>query len=74
MSTVDLINQRITLLPESIQKEVLNFIEFLFTKNQDAINQHIDQRTAGLHATGDLKIAEDFDAPLPDDFWVGKHE
>lgn len=29
------------------------------------------QRVAGLHS-GTIKMSEDFDAPLDDDFWVGK--
>ena len=28
-------------------------------------------RVAGLHLGG-IKTAEDFDAPLPEEFWVGK--
>lgn len=31
----------------------------------------IPQRAAGLHP-GALQAAPDFDAPLPDDFWVGQ--
>ncbi len=30
-----------------------------------------EQRTAGLHA-GAWIIAEDFDDPLPDEFWLGE--
>ena len=28
------------------------------------------KRVAGLHA-GAIQLADDFDAPLPDDFWLG---
>jgi antitoxin (DNA-binding transcriptional repressor) of toxin-antitoxin stability system len=28
-------------------------------------------RKAGLHA-GDIRVSDDFDEPLPDEFWTGK--
>ena len=33
--------------------------------------QPIAERIAGLHA-GAMEIAADFDAPLPDDYWIGR--
>lgn len=34
------------------------------------VNNNVQQRVAGLHA-GMGWISDDFDAPLPDEFWVG---
>lgn len=34
---------------------------------------HRGSRVPGLHA-GLIEIADDFDAPLPDDYWTGSNE
>ncbi len=33
--------------------------------------ERVSQRIAPLHP-GAMEVSEDFDAPLPDDFWLGK--
>jgi len=72
MHTIDLITQRTSVLPNDLQQEVLDFVEFLFTKNTQALSSPALTKTrkAGLH-TGSLVMANDFNEPLPDDFWVG---
>jgi hypothetical protein len=73
MHTLDLISQRTAVLPENLQQEVLDFVEFLVVKSHPLIPQagSTSQRIPGLQR-GKVQIAEDFDEPLPDDFWLGK--
>ena len=40
---------------------------------ENAAHTQADPRTPGLHA-GRYWIAEDFDAPLPDAFWLGAED
>lgn len=72
MGTVELITERTCRLPESVQREVLNFVEFLFNKHSSPLTLAATptKRQAGLH-TGCVVMADDFDAPLSDDFWLG---
>jgi hypothetical protein len=72
MDTVELITEQTRRLPESVQREILDFVEFLFQKYNLAPAQPASSTTrkAGLHA-GCAVMADDFDAPLPDDFWLG---
>jgi Protein of unknown function (DUF2281) len=59
-----------TLPPEQIQ-QVIDFVEFLNKKYvQSQPNQQIQQsRVLGLHA-GKGWISDDFNEPLPDEFWI----
>ena len=52
------------------QQEVLNFATFLRQRNPVAA----PTSTPGLHKDIPYWMAEDFDAPLPDSFWLGEHE
>lgn len=72
MGTLELINEHTRRLPESAQREILNFVEFLFNKYSTPLVRSTTPATrqAGLHA-GCAVMADDFDAPLPDDFWLG---
>lgn len=69
MATVDLITEHTRRLPESVQREILNFVEFLFNKYNAISTQtpSVGKRQAGLHA-GSAVMADDFDAPLPNSF------
>jgi hypothetical protein len=60
-------------LPDNLQQEVLDFVEFLVAKSHAFIpkNDVTTQRIAGLQR-GKVHITEDFDVPLSDDFWLGK--
>ncbi|QLQ31473.1 MAG: DUF2281 domain-containing protein [Candidatus Thiothrix singaporensis] len=72
MGTVELITEHTRRLPENVQREILNFVEFMFNKYSTPLVQSIPltTRQAGLHA-GCVVMADDFDAPLSDDFWLG---
>lgn len=72
MGTVELISEHTRRLPESVQREILNFVEFLFNKYSSPLAWSVTPTTrqAGLH-TGCAVMADDFDAPLSDDFWLG---
>lgn len=74
MHTLDQISQRTAVLPDNLQQEVLDFVEFLVAKSHSFIipkTEVTSQRIAGLQR-GKVHIAEDFDEPLSDDFWLGK--
>ena len=72
MGTVELITEHTRRLPESVQREILDFVEFLLNKYSAPLAQSAvpTTRQAGLHA-GCAVMAADFDAPLSDDFWLG---
>ncbi|MEB3178525.1 MAG: DUF2281 domain-containing protein [Nostocaceae cyanobacterium] len=60
-------------LPPQQQQQVLDFVEFLTQKYVQS-NPNYSQkkrRIAGLHE-GMGWIAEDFNAPLSDEFWMGQ--
>jgi hypothetical protein len=68
-----LLNQLQALPPEQIQ-QVIDFVEFLHQKYGSLpLDQLVMQqpRTLGLHR-GAGWISDDFNDPLPDDFWMGK--
>jgi hypothetical protein len=67
MSTLAEIEAAVAALPAG-QKQAL--IEFLAANLQRA-NVTPADRVAGLHA-GAWDIAPDFDAPLADEFWLGR--
>ena len=48
---------------------VVNFVEFLAHKH--AQSQPSQQRVLGLNQ-GEIWISEDFNDPLPDEFWTGE--
>ena len=62
MDNVTLYN-KISSLPENLKKEVLDFIEFLQTKNKKVPSK--EPRTFGS-LKGKIKLAEDFDDPIED--------
>ncbi|PZO09334.1 MAG: hypothetical protein DCF25_21800 [Leptolyngbya foveolarum] len=53
------------------QQEVLNFAAFLRSQHSP-IATH--PPVPGLHKDIPYWMAEDFDAPLPDSFWLGENE
>ena len=64
MNTLVRIAEQTQKLPEPLQQEVLDFIEFLQHKHAlSTIKANARQRQAGLHA-GLVSVADDFDAPL----------
>ena len=69
MSTLAEIEAAIEQLPPS-EKQVL-FSHLAVQFGQREAGMPATFRTAGLHA-GAWEVAEDFDAPLPDEFWLGR--
>lgn len=63
MSTADLF-VKIQSLPEDLQKQVQDFVEFLLQRKKIAPKAG-KKRVAGL-MKGQIHIADDFDAPLDD--------
>jgi len=65
MNTQQLVHD-VEALPPELQKQVVDFVSFL-KKQQIGIRK----RTIGEYK-GKIHISDDFDAPLGDDFWLGK--
>jgi hypothetical protein len=57
-----------SLLPEQ-QQTLLHFAEFLVQKHTPT--QPNQQRVLGLNQ-GEIWMSEDFNDPLPDEFWIGE--
>jgi hypothetical protein len=51
------------------QQEVLDFAAFLRQKTPQPV---LKKRTPGLHEGAFYQMSDDFDAPLPDAFWLGE--
>jgi hypothetical protein len=67
------LNQLQSLPPEQIQ-QVIDFVEFLNKKYGSLSSDQLvmqQPRILGLHQ-GAGWISDDFNDPLPDDFWMGK--
>ncbi|MGI2906563.1 type II toxin-antitoxin system VapB family antitoxin [Tolypothrix sp. VBCCA 56010] len=67
-TTSELIAKLQTLPPEQ-QQQVLDFVEFLAQKYVQP--QAPKKRVMGLHK-GQIWMSEDFNDPLPDEFWMGE--
>ena len=67
MNTQQLINDVEVLAPD-LQKQVVDFVHFLQKQQLQAV---VTKRTVGEYK-GQIHIADDFDAPLGDEFWLGK--
>jgi len=78
MSTEQALIAEVRSLTPQQQQEVLNFAVFLRQRNPRTVESHTAQApiskksTPGLHADVPYWMAEDFDAPLPDAFWLGE--
>ncbi|MGA7932139.1 MAG: DUF2281 domain-containing protein [Kovacikia sp.] len=77
---IDELIQKCQALPPDLQQQVINFVEFLLSKhvtNQEAVEQKGTEseakpkRILGLHR-GQVWMSDNFDAPLPDEFWLGE--
>ncbi|WP_293121381.1 DUF2281 domain-containing protein [Moorena sp. SIO4G3] len=77
-SVTDVLAVLQALSPEQRQL-VYDFAEFLLQKQgkseteQSASSPPLPPRVFGLHA-GLVEISEDFDEPLPDEFWLGEND
>ncbi len=57
----------VEILPPELQQQVFDFVDFL--KKQQALGNK--KRKVGEYK-GRIHLADDFDAPLGDDFWLGE--
>ena len=71
MSITEQIAQIASALPADRQQEVLDFAEILKAR-EGAVQEHGRLRVAGLFAGRPYSIADDFDEPLPDSFWMSE--
>ena len=72
MSTIESIVRELEKIPEPMQLSVLAFIQSLNTSaTPDRHPSELPPRTLGL-SRGAMKMSDDFDEPLPDEFWLGE--
>ena len=75
MTTLSEIEAAADTLPPEQQAQLLAFLQTRLGQNPsisvDTETTPTASRRAGLHA-GVWDVAADFDAPLPDDFWLGR--
>lgn len=75
MTLPEQLQQDIAALPESAQGMVAEFVAFLkhrYGAATQVLSQPLPDRTPGLHQGDGYWMADDFDAPLPDEFWLGE--
>ena len=73
MSTIESIVRELEKITEPMQLSVLAFIRSLDVSSTPE-NHHpseLPPRTLGLNR-GAMKMSDDFDEPLPDEFWIGE--
>jgi hypothetical protein len=68
MNTLETIISELSSAPETLLLEVASFIRS--AKNNNSVVSSSLPRTPSLHK-GEIWISDDFNAPLPDDFWLG---
>jgi Protein of unknown function (DUF2281) len=70
MITIETIISELDSVPEPLLAEILSFIRSAKSKAVQSPNHLSAQRVAGLH-DGQIWISDDFNDPLPDEFWLG---
>jgi hypothetical protein len=73
MSTIESIVQELEKIPEPMQLSVLAFIRSLDVPATRETHHpsELPPRILGLNR-GAMKMSDDFDEPLPDEFWLGE--
>lgn len=73
MSTIESIVQELEKIPEQMQLSVLAFIHSLDVSitPENPYPSELPPRILGLNR-GAMKMSDDFDEPLPDEFWLGE--
>ena len=73
VSTLAEIEAAADALPKEQKEQLLAFLAAKLGRTLDSIGIAISgsERRAGLHA-GAWEVAQDFDAQLPDEFWLGR--
>ena len=62
---------KVQVLPRAQQQQILDFAEFLIQKYE--CSNVPTQRVPDLHQ-GQVWMSDDFDEPLPDEFWLGEND
>ena len=62
----EILLKQFSMLPDSLKKEVLDFVAFLLTKYQQKPDMTVKKKPKFGSAKGKYIIADDFDAPLDD--------
>ena len=70
MTTIELIVSELNSVPKPLLEEILSFIRAAKNKTMRSSEKLNLQRVAGLH-DGQIWISDDFNDPLPDEFWLG---
>ncbi|NJR57007.1 MAG: DUF2281 domain-containing protein [Acaryochloris sp. CRU_2_0] len=65
----EILTGKLLILPAEQQQQVFDFIDFLLQKYSQPQPQK--QRVLGL-SKGKIWMSDDFNAPLPDEFWLGE--
>jgi hypothetical protein len=71
MTTLEKIVHELASVPESLLVEVLNSIQVAKNNAIEFEQKSVATRTPGLHQ-GQIWMSEDFNEPLPDEFWLGE--
>jgi hypothetical protein len=72
-SAIESIVRELEKIPEPLQLSVLEFIRSLGESlgTDDRYPSELPLRILGLNR-GAMKMSDDFDEPLPDEFWLGE--
>ncbi len=62
----DILLKQFAMLPETLKKEVIDFVGFLLSKYQQKPLEKIKKKPKFGSAKGKYTVAKDFDAPLDD--------
>lgn len=73
MITIETIIRELDSAPEPLLAAVLDFIQSAKAKTIQVSTGNNSPRIAGLHH-GEIWMSEDFNEPLPDEFWLGDDE
>ncbi len=73
MTILETIIEELSSAPETLLLQVYNFIKVAKKEPNLPSNSSNLPRTAGLHQ-GEIWMSDDFNEPLPDEFWLGEEE
>jgi hypothetical protein len=71
MTTLEKIVHELASVPEPLLVEVLNLIQVAKNNASEFDKKSVCTRIPGLHQ-GQIWMSEDFNQPLPDEFWLGE--
>ncbi|MCF3609787.1 hypothetical protein L2E81_25570 [Planktothrix agardhii 1033] len=71
MTILETIIRELSSAPEALLLQVFNLIQSAKEDNTLVSNLSNSPRTPGLHQ-GEIWMSDDFNDPLPDEFWLGE--